>query len=651
MHEHAATSEVELLAHTPLDELRRALEEIALKAARVMDGRDCSVALYQPAQDHLITLANSNPALDTPRARFKLGQGIAGVVGQSLQPLVVPDIAREARFLSLGARDICSMISVPIVGAGSQLLGVITAVSADTNSFAERELMLLGTIADMAALSIVQLVHAHRLQVLNYLGQQLLAATSTEQGFNLLRDSLLTLIPLDLLYLQEAGKEQYPALQWCSPMAVPLHAPKDFSSAAPEGPRLLTVQEAHDLLDQNATAACCGSWLVLPLTASGELLGHLIAGTVRSGAYKTDQIKTLETIGSQMALWMKNQRLYERARAQGERLEAVFGSSSDAILMLSDQVVTRINPAATVLLGLREEECVGRHKDDLLRLLPVDDLLSEDAHLYGIETATGVREIEMFSSAVAVDGVKRTIITLRDITEQRQLDRVKAGFISMVSHELRTPLNSVLGFSDILLTGAAGSINEDQREFLGHIKSSSRHLVQLVNDILDLSRIDAGHFRLNVGPLLPGMLVRQVVAELSGLAGAAQVDLLSEVAPGLPPIQGDARRIEQVLINLVGNALKFTPQGGTVRVRVGAECDHLLFSVLDNGAGIHEEEREKIFERFYQPATTPGLATKGSGLGLTIAKHLVEQHQGRIWLESEVGVGSAFHFSLPILPA
>ncbi len=615
-----------------------------------MDGRDCSVALFQPAQDELITLANSNPDLRTPRARFKLGQGIAGVVGQALEPLVVPDVGQEPRFLRLSARDIRSMISVPIVGAGSQLFGVITAVSADTHSFGERELMLLGTIADMTALSIAQLVQTHRLQVLNRLGQQLLAAISTEEGFNLLRDSLLTLIPLDLLYLQEAGKEQYPALQWCSPRVLPLHAPKDFGSISHEGPQLLSLEQANDLLDQKDAVGCCGSWLVLPLTASGELLGHLIVGTVRPGAYTADQIKMLETIGSQMALWMKNQKLYERVRAQGERLEAVFGSSSDAILMLSDQVVTRVNPAATVLLGLREDECVGRHQADLLRLFPADDLLPDDTNLYGIHTPAGAREVELFSSAVTVDGVERTISTLRDVTEQRQLDRVKASFISMVSHELRTPLNSVLGFSDILLTGAAGSINEDQREFLGHIKSSSRHLVQLVNDILDLSRIDAGHFRLNVGPLLPGMLVRQVVAELSGLAGTAQVELVAEVAPGLPPTQGDARRVEQVLINLVGNALKFTPEGGTVRVRVAADSDHLLFSVIDNGAGIPEEERDKIFERFYQPATTPGLATKGSGLGLTIAKHLVEQHQGRIWLESEVGVGSAFHFSLPILP-
>lgn len=648
MHQYAAAADVELLAHTPRHELRRALEAIALKAASIIEDCDCSVALYQPSRDELITLASSNPKLDTPQTRFRPGDGIAGHVASTREPFLARDVNQEHRFLSLSTRPVGSVLCVPILSSDRQLLGTITAVSPEPGGFGDREQMLLSTIADMAALSIAQLVHAHRLQVLNLLSQRLLASSDLDETFDFLRNALLTLIPLDVLCLQESAPESAASLLWCSDsVTIPFVSP-NLALLHVDEPLLLSPHQRDTLLGQESDSGCCNSCVLLPLKASGQLLGHLLVATDRADAYSVEHIQTLDTIASQTALWLKNQTLYERVLAQGERLEAVFGSSSDAIFMLSDDVVTRANPAALHLLGLTEDECVGRRQDELVQVVPVADPDGDKAAVTSIQTRSGTREVEMVRSTAVVEDVSYSILTLRDVTEQRELDRVKASFISMVSHELRTPLNSILGFSDILLTGAAGSINDHQREFLGHIKTSSRHLVQLVNDILDLSRIDAGHFRLDIGPLLPGVLVRQVVAQLSGLAAAAQVELLAEVEENLPPAHGDARRIEQVLINLVGNALKFTPAGGKVRVRVVQGTGKLVFSVIDNGAGIAEEEREKIFERFYQPATTPGLATKGSGLGLTIARHLVEQHQGCIWLESEVGVGSEFYFTLPL---
>jgi signal transduction histidine kinase len=218
----------------------------------------------------------------------------------------------------------------------------------------------------------------------------------------------------------------------------------------------------------------------------------------------------------------------------------------------------------------------------------------------------------------------------------------------MVSHELRTPLNSVLGFADILLTGSPGGLNETQCEFLGHISSSSRHLVQLVNDILDLSRMDTGHFTLSLGPMIPGLPARQVVSALSSLAPEAEVELSAEIEPGVPLVRADGRRVEQVLINLVGNALRFTPAGGSVHIAVFADETGVVYRVADTGPGIAPEEHEKIWERFYQPTVAPRLATKGSGLGLTIARSLVEAHGGEIWMESEPGKGSAFSFRLPL---
>jgi signal transduction histidine kinase len=330
-------------------------------------------------------------------------------------------------------------------------------------------------------------------------------------------------------------------------------------------------------------------------------------------------------------------------------LEALFSLSSDAILLLSDGCVARANGAALRLLGIGEEACVGMHRDSLLRLSELATPPGETP-VYSLEAVGTTHEVELTTQVIESDGVTYSILTLRDVTHRRDLERAKTNFISMVSHELRTPLNSVLGFSDILLTGAPGGLNDVQREFLGHIKASSERLVQLVNDILDLSRMDAGHFRLSLGPMTPGLPVRQVVAALSGLARDAGVELTVEVAPGLPTVRADGRRVEQVLINLVGNALRFTPSGGSVSLRVvldETDSKAVVYTVSDTGPGIPPEEHGKIWERFYQPAQPPRLATKGSGLGLTIAKHLVEAHGGRIWLSSEVGRGSTFGFSIP----
>lgn len=332
------------------------------------------------------------------------------------------------------------------------------------------------------------------------------------------------------------------------------------------------------------------------------------------------------------------------AEREGDPLEALFHQSVDAIVMVRDGYITGFNPAAARLLGVHEED-VGRVElESVIRLAPLEDPEAE-RQLYALRTPSGTREVD--TQVVELGGASK-IITLRDLTRQRELDRAKASFISMVSHELRTPLNSILGFSDVLLSGAAGPTSPIHAEFLGHIHASASHLVQIVNDILDLSRIDGGRFTLEKGPLTPGIPVQQVVDGLGGLAREAQVTLMAEVPDALPLVRADGRRVQQVLINLVGNAIRCTPPGGSVRIAVSTEADRIVYAVTDTGAGIPAEEHERIWERFYQRATTPHLATKGSGLGLTIARSLVEAHGGEIWLWSAPGEGSTFSFSLPL---
>jgi len=493
-------------------------------------------------------------------------------------------------------------------------------------------------------------MRAEQLRVLNELGQGLLAADSCEETFHLVRIALSALMPLDLLQVYQETAPPGGTMEWRLRSGSDAHLHLDLTMLEhhPGGP--LLPEELRALVGAGQSDELCQSHVLLPMRESKRLYGYILIGTRLGGELPQELLRTIETVAGQTTLWINSHARQLRERAQTQYLEAVFARSSDAILMMSAGRIARANPSAIELLGTPEALLVGKSVEEVLHFLPLELAIESDAGVRRIETPGGVKDVQIFTSASPLGQEPSSILTLRDVTVQRELDRAKASFVSMVSHELRTPLNSVLGFSDVLLSGAAGSLTEHQEEFLGHIRSSSRHLVQLVNDILDLSRLDAGAFTLGLGPVLPSNLAQQVVGELSALAVEAKVQLTLDTAPDVPMIQGDGRRIEQVLINLTANALKFTPDGGSVHVSVTAVEGEVVFAVEDDGPGIPPEEHERIFERFYQPVAAPRLATKGSGLGLTIAKRLVEQHHGRIWLTSEVGCGSKFYFALPVKP-
>ncbi len=289
------TTDIELLAYAPIEELRQTLQQIALRAARVIALQDCSVALYQPVQDELVTIASSNPQLDLPRTRFRVGEGIAGYVGKTLQPVVIPDASHDPRFLDLGSRPIVSVLCVPIK-ADHKLMGIITAVSPEVDAFSERDMGMLETIAAMASVSISQLVQAHRLRVLNEIGQQLLDCKSLDESFLLLRGGLLTLIPMDLLQLRLIGAEHTCPLEWHTENVGSLGLLPDLKVMGTELPSLISAEELAERADIDPAAMPCRSYMILPLQATGDSLGFLFAGSRRVSAYGPEHLKVMETL-------------------------------------------------------------------------------------------------------------------------------------------------------------------------------------------------------------------------------------------------------------------------------------------------------------------------------------------------------------------
>jgi signal transduction histidine kinase len=232
----------------------------------------------------------------------------------------------------------------------------------------------------------------------------------------------------------------------------------------------------------------------------------------------------------------------------------------------------------------------------------------------------------------------------------RQLEvasRHKSDFLANMSHELRTPLNAIIGFSQVLRQRLFGEINPKQEEYLNDILSSGNHLLDLINDVLDLSKVEAGQVELEVAPFSLREALERGVLMVREPATKHRVRLSLELAPGVDLVDGDERRLLQVIFNLLSNAVKFTPEGGSVVVASSRMNGEVQVSVTDTGPGIAPEDRERIFEEFQQTAVGVEQG-EGTGLGLALSKRLVELHGGRIWVESEPGRGSRFTFTLPI---
>ncbi len=242
------------------------------------------------------------------------------------------------------------------------------------------------------------------------------------------------------------------------------------------------------------------------------------------------------------------------------------------------------------------------------------------------------------------------VIALRDITAEREIGDMKNEFVSTVSHELRTPLTSIKGYVDLILDGDAGEINEIQREFLGIVKENSDRLVELINEMLDISRIESGRVHLKVEPLNMADSITGAVDTFRAVLAQTGRTITLKVPDTLPVVAADRDRVGQVLINLISNALKYSPGGGDVLVEAKRENGFVSVLVTDHGLGISREDQKRLFTKFYRVDTAMTREIGGTGLGLSICKSIIELLGGEIGVKSKIGQGSTFWFSLPVAP-
>ncbi len=422
------------------------------------------------------------------------------------------------------------------------------------------------------------------------------------------------------------------------------------------------------------------SVLAVPILDSMDTArGAIFLLSREEATFSENDVRMVEAAAIQLGNAINRAELYDRIRQQTQEMGAMLRSQqveaaktqailegiADGVMVAdADDRVILFNAAAERIFGVRRSQAHGRRLDEMLGLYGSQALTwmerihawrespeSYRAGDYLAERLTMEEKVVSIHLSPVISSAQEflgTVAVFRDITSEVAADRAKTEFVSMVSHELRTPMTSIKGYVDLMLMGGPGALNEMQRHFLEVIRTNADRLTDLVNDLLDISRIETGKIVLHPEAIDIRAIIGEVVqavrpkVEEKGLT-------MSVVAPEkLPRGWGDPARVNQIITNLVGNAYKYTPTGGDVTIYAYVREEKLHVAVRDTGIGISKEDQERIFERFYRADNPIVQAESGTGLGLAITASLIQMHGGEIFLESEPGQGSIFTFTLPI---
>jgi signal transduction histidine kinase/GAF domain-containing protein len=457
----------------------------------------------------------------------------------------------------------------------------------------------------------------------------------------------------------------------------------------------------NDVLEEpryipNDALTATRSELAVPLKIGQRVIGILDVQSDELNAFELDDVAILQALGDQVAIAINNARLFkeleehkatleERVRERTEELasalrqqeieadktRAIVEGIADGVMVFdANQKVIMVNPTAERMLNLPVPIVLGQDLRDLIEetdeafgreatltvLTVLSALISSRERLEAGEPLTqtrfpiGERTIAASFTSVALtdEGPFNVVAVFRDVTKEAEIDRMKSEFLSMAAHELRAPMTSIKGYSDMLLLGLVGDYSERQKQFLDTIKANVDRVLEMVNEFSDISRLESGALKLDAKPLHIDDLISEVIVSLRPQIEAKEINLTLEVPPELPEVWGDRTRIIQILTNLVTNAYKYTPEGGQIAITIQWVDDTVQVNVADTGIGVAPQDQEKLFTRFFR-ADQPGVRrVAGTGLGLSITKSIVEMHGGRIWMESQLGKGSTFSFTLPL---
>jgi signal transduction histidine kinase len=659
------------LSHFSLRDLVPSLLE---QIKQVLSADTTAILLLDEAGDHLqlrVTVGFHDEELDRA-VPVPLGEGLAGHVAAMRKPWLVRDLD-EIELVSpvLRARGIKSLIAAPLV-AGDRVIGVVHAGSEHIGCFTHDDVRLLELIADRVALAVNHstLLDTERAaqERLSFLAEaSSLLASSLNYEDTLTRVAQLVVPRLadwcvvDMLAddgsirrlatthadpekVRRAGElaERYPTGP-DDDNGVPLVLRSGEPQLMPEIPQVLVDQLG------------LRSAMIVPISARGRTLGAISFFWAESSRYYAEaDLDLAADLARRVGIAVDNAQLF---RAAEERSQAarVLASIGDGVMLIDGNGCVRYwNRAAEAITGLPASAVLDRPAVDAIpgwstaaQRVPISFDPVAAPRAQSLPLGTGETELWLSISGVAV--VDGTVYAFRDLTEERALDALKTEFVSTVSHELRTPLAAIYGAAMTLRREDVVLDAEQNETLLGVITNESDRLARTVNAILWASRLDSGALATMIEPCDPLVLARDVV-EAQRVHLPPRIRLEFEAPPEPAAVAADPDKVRQVLVNLLDNAVKYSPDGGEVRLSIGSDGHSVRFSISDEGLGIPYAEQRRIFEKFYRldPQMTRGIG--GTGLGLYICRELVRRMDGRIWVTSEPGRGSTFAFELPVAP-
>ena len=425
------------------------------------------------------------------------------------------------------------------------------------------------------------------------------------------------------------------------------------------------------------------SVIAVPLIVGEDVIGAILVFHRQVGYFTPEAMNLVQAIGNQVAVAINNAQLYHLIRDQAERLgsmlrnqqveasrqQAILEAVADGVLVTDpNNEITFLNSSAERIMELDSSQIDGQSLDNFIGLfgkaartwIQTIHSWSEDptSHQPGdtyaeqLTLETGRVVLVHLAPVIWRNEFLGTVSIFRDITREVEVDRLKSEFVATVSHELRTPMTSIKGYVDILLMGAAGALSENQQHFLDIVRSNTERLSVLVNDLLDISRIEAGRISLSLQAIDLLEVAEEVRNDVSRRSQEENkpMEFTIDASAELPRVSGDLERVRQILANLVDNSYHYTPENGKINVHLQPLDGAVQIDVQDNGIGIDSVDADRIFERFFRGEDPLVLATPGTGLGLAIVKQLVTMHKGRIWMTSKgiPGEGSTFSFTLPV---
>jgi GAF domain-containing protein/nitrogen-specific signal transduction histidine kinase len=449
---------------------------------------------------------------------------------------------------------------------------------------------------------------------------------------------------------------------------------------------LIVDDVRHDprWLQEEGRASEARSVAAVPLMSSDGPLGVLMLVSSRVNYFDQGQLELLTTIANEMAIVIQNVNLYsyitekaeelaksvEQQREETSKTQAILQSLGEGVIVLDEERrVILFNPAVEQMLGIpgsyvqqnnlaalmHFSSGTANERAQTIYTALVEGLRATETenkpHSRLVELAFPTQSIALnFGQVISPSGTYYgNVVVLRDITREIESDNAKRNFISTVSHELRTPLTAIKGYIDLLRLGTGGQLNEAQLTYVNTIKTNGDRLLDLIGDLLEIGQIDAQKLQLTFETIDAKIILEDVVRTMKALADKKQLTVATAIQPDLPLIQADKKRLSQVILNLVSNAIKYTFEQGRVEVKAYLNPAGLLqLDVSDSGVGISPEDQKKLFRRFFRADNPLRDTAGGTGLGLSIAKSYIELHGGEMWVKSTLGEGSTFSFVIPV---